>query len=56
MLAGDYANEILKLAEEKKIDMIIMGRRGLSTLKGFMTGSVSHKVAQRADCSVLTVK
>ncbi len=56
VLAGDYANEILKLAEEKKIDMIIMGRRGLSTLKGFMTGSVSHKVSQRADCSVLTVK
>ncbi len=56
VLAGDYANEILKQAEEKNTDMIIMGRRGLSTLKGFMTGSVSHKVSQRASCSVLTVR
>lgn len=54
--SGDYANAILETANEIGADMIIMGRRGLSTLQGFMTGSVSHKVSQRADCSVLTVK
>lgn len=54
--SGDYANAILKVSELKKADIIVMGRRGLSTLKGFVTGSVSHKVAQRANCSVLTVK
>jgi len=53
---GDYANEILKTAQNKNADVIVMGRRGLSTLQGFMTGSVSHKVSQRANCSVLTVK
>lgn len=53
---GDSANAILQVAEEVQADMIIMGRRGLSTLKGFMVGSVSHKVSQRAGCSVLTVK
>ena len=56
VLTGDYANEILRVAEEVNADVIVMGRRGLSTLKGFMTGSVSHKVSQRAECSVLTVK
>jgi nucleotide-binding universal stress UspA family protein len=54
--SGDYANAILHVAEKEQSDMIIMGRRGLSRLRGFVTGSVSHKVAQRASCSVLTVK
>ncbi len=53
---GDYANNILEVANKVDADMIVMGRRGLSNLKGFVTGSVSHKVSQRADCSVLTVK
>lgn len=53
---GDYANVILDVANKHKVDVIVMGRRGLSTLKGFVTGSVSHKVSQRAGCSVLTVK
>lgn len=56
MRNGDYANAILQAANDAQADMIIMGRRGLSTLKGFMVGSVSQKVAQRAGCSVLTVK
>jgi nucleotide-binding universal stress UspA family protein len=54
--SGDYANVILDVAKKQQADIIIMGRRGLSTLKGFVTGSVSHKVSQRASCSVLTVK
>ena len=56
ILAGDYANSILEVAKKAEADVIVMGRRGLSNLKGFVTGSVSHKVSQRADCSVLTVK
>jgi nucleotide-binding universal stress UspA family protein len=53
---GDYANSILEVAKKVDADIIVLGRRGLSNLKGFVTGSVSHKVSQRADCSVLTVK
>ncbi|MCP4389670.1 MAG: universal stress protein [Gammaproteobacteria bacterium] len=53
---GDYANCILDVASKADADIIVMGRRGLSNLKGFVTGSVSHKVSQRADCSILTVK
>ncbi len=56
ILTGDYANNILEVAKKMDTDIIVMGRRGLSNLKGFVTGSVSHKVSQRADCSVLTVK
>jgi len=53
---GDYANNILEVAKKADADIIVMGRRGLSNLKGFVTGSVSHKVSQRSNCSVLTVK
>ena len=53
---GDYANCILEVAKKTDADIIVMGRRGLSNLKGFVTGSVSHKVSQRAECSVLTVR
>ena len=53
---GDFANCILEVAKKVDADMIVLGRRGLSNLKGFVTGSVSHKVSQRAECSVLTVK
>ena len=56
ILAGDYANCILEVANKSDADLIVMGRRGLSKLKGFVTGSVSHKVSQRAECSVLIVK
>ena len=56
ILNGDYANSILEVAKKVDADLIVMGRRGLSNLKGFVTGSVSHKVSQRAECAVLTVK
>jgi nucleotide-binding universal stress UspA family protein len=56
ILTGDYANSILEVANKADADIIVMGRRGLSNLRGFVTGSVSHKVSQRAECSVLTVK
>ena len=54
--SGDYANCILDVAKENNADIIIMGRRGLGNLKGLLFGSVSQKVSERADCSVLTVK
>jgi nucleotide-binding universal stress UspA family protein len=33
-----------------------MGSRGLSDLKGLMLGSISHKVANSAPCTVITVR
>ena len=56
ILTGDYANCILEVTKKVDAEIIVMGRRGLSIIKGFVTGSVSHKVSQRAECSVLTVK
>ena len=49
------ANEILRLAEQRGYDMIVIGNRGLSGLKEY-TGSVSHKVLAGAKVPVLVVK
>lgn len=47
---------ILKVAEETKADIIVMGTRGLSTLRGAIMGSVSHAMIEKAQCPVLIVK
>ena len=53
---GDPAATILAVAGEEKPDFIVMGTRGLGSMKGLLMGSVSHKVVQLAKCSVITVK
>ena len=53
---GNVAEEILKVADKEKADMIVLGSRGLSTAKGFLLGSVSHKVVQHAKCPVTVVR
>ena len=52
---GDPAARVISSSEEHDIDLIIMGRRGLSDLAGLLMGSVSHKVAQLSPCPCLTV-
>ena len=56
LVIGNPADEILKYATNNKIDLIVMGSRGLSDIKAFFLGSVSKKVSQRAECPVLIVK
>ncbi|MEQ8652077.1 MAG: universal stress protein [Kiloniellales bacterium] len=53
---GDAAGTIVETAKSSGADLIVMGRRGLGDFTGLLLGSVSHKVAQAADCSCLTVK
>jgi nucleotide-binding universal stress UspA family protein len=53
---GDPADEILKNAESRKIDLIVMGSRGLGKFSGVILGSVSTKVLSHAKCSCITVK
>ncbi len=53
---GDPATCILAVAEDQKTDLIVMGTRGLSNLKGLLVGSVSHKVNQLCECTCITVK
>jgi len=53
---GHPARSIVQFAERQKADTIVMGRRGVGDIEGALLGSVSHKVASLASCTVITVK
>jgi nucleotide-binding universal stress UspA family protein len=56
MLQGNPAEQIIKYAQEKGIDLIVLGHLGKTAATGFQIGSVAQKVAAYAKCSVLVVK
>ncbi|MCG8607276.1 universal stress protein [bacterium] len=49
-------SEIIKAAQKRQIDMIVMGAHGRSGMSGMLIGSVAEKVVRHAPCPVLTVK
>ena len=48
--------EIIKVAKEKEVDLIVMGTHGRTGLAHVLIGSVAEKVVHHAHCPVLTVK
>ncbi|EPX83686.1 universal stress protein [Salipiger mucosus] len=54
--AGDYADEVLDVAEAEKAGMVVLGSRGLGRLRGTLLGSVSQKVLHHAHCTVVIVR
>ncbi|MCT1903613.1 universal stress protein [Oceanobacillus sojae] len=56
ILRGKPGPEIVKYADDQKVDIIVIGSRGLNTLQEMVLGSVSHKVMKRAHCPALIVK
>jgi nucleotide-binding universal stress UspA family protein len=55
VLVGRTAAEIIRIAEEEKIDYIFMGRRGFSPVERFFVGSITQKVISAAPCPVIVV-
>ena len=53
---GKPARSIVEYARGASIDAIVMGSRGLSEFESALLGSVSHKVASLAGCTVMIVK
>ncbi len=56
ILHGDPGPVIVDYVNKNNFDIVIIGSRGLNALQEFVLGSVSHKVAKRANCPVLIVK
>ena len=56
VVEGDPAERVLQVARDREADMIVMGSRGVSDLRGLLLGSVSHKVCHLAECSCVVVK
>ncbi|HOK62800.1 MAG TPA: universal stress protein [Soehngenia sp.] len=53
---GDVPDEIINVADEEDVDLIVIGTRGLGAFSRAVLGGVSHKVVTHADRSVLVVK
>ncbi len=56
MLWGNPAMEICRLAKDENYDLIIMGNRGLGSVKGYLMGSISNRVVRHASCPVMIVR
>lgn len=56
VIEGNPANAILEFAEQKKVNLIIMGTLGKGGLERFLLGSVTDKVVRHSKSSVLVVK
>lgn len=53
---GSPAQEIVNLAAEEAIDLIVMGTHGWTGLKHVLVGSVAENVVRTAACPVLIVR
>lgn len=53
---GHAADEIIHLAEEHDIDLIVIGSHGLTGVDRLMLGSVAEKVVRGAPCPVYVAK
>ena len=52
---GKDSDAILEFAEEKDVDLIVMGRHGSSSLGKVLFGNVTEKISRKAQCAVLIV-
>lgn len=56
LVRGEPAHEIVRLAEQVKAAMIVMGTHGRTGLMRLLMGSVAEAVVRRASCPVLIFK
>lgn len=56
LVEGHAVQEIIRTAKEGNFDLIVMGARGVSHIRGLLLGSVSDGVIHHALCPVLVVK
>lgn len=53
---GSVTREIIELANEEKVDLIVMGTHGAKGFEELFIGSNAHKVVSVAKCPVITVQ
>jgi len=56
VVATSITDAIIDIAEKERMDLIVIGSRGLSKSSRFKLGSVASKVVAYAPCSVYVVK
>ena len=55
-IIGKESSEIIDFAAKNKFDIIVIGARGLGSVKEAFLGSVSHAVVHKSKIPVLVVK
>jgi len=55
-IVGKESSEIIDFAAKNKFDIIVIGARGLGSVKEAFLGSVSHAIVQKSKIPVLIVK
>lgn len=53
---GSVADSILKIAEEDKVDLIVMGTHGYGGAARWLYGSVASRVLHSAECPLLVIR
>lgn len=52
---GDPVDALIQTVEERKVDLLVVGNRGLNSLAGRLLGSVPANITHKANCDVLIV-
>ncbi len=52
---GDPVDTLARLVQERGVELIVVGNRGLNSLAGRLLGSVPANISHRASCDVLIV-
>jgi len=56
ILGGDAAEKIVETAEAERVDLVVVGNKGLTGASRFLLGSVPQKVLDHAHCDVLIAR
>ncbi len=54
--SGNVAEAIVRVADEQKADLIVVGSRGLTGFERFLFGSTSDSVTHNSHCPVLIIR
>lgn len=55
VVVGAPANEIVRYAEERHADVVVLGSHGHGLVRRFLLGSVADRMVRQAPCAVLVV-
>jgi nucleotide-binding universal stress UspA family protein len=55
VVRGDAADAILETIEQESVDMVVIGRRNIGSVRGVVMGSVSERIIRYAEVPVLVV-
>ena len=55
LVVGDASDEIIKIIDEEKIDLVIMGTHGRKGLQHTLFGSVAENIVKQSPAPVLTI-